>query len=105
MPTAQFECIKEVANQLQVIRDHIGRPITVNSGYRSPKHNKAIGGASNSFHMKGMAADIRVDGMSPKELAAIVTALIIEGKITPGGVGLYNTFVHYDIRGKHIRFK
>lgn len=105
MPAAQFECIKELAAQLQIIRNHIGKPIRINSGYRSPAHNDAIGGASNSYHMKGMAADIVVSGMSPSDLAATITALMIEGKITKGGIGKYNSFVHYDIRGSHIRFK
>lgn len=105
MPTAQRECIKEVARQLQIIRDHIGKAIHINSGYRSPAYNKKIGGASNSFHVKGMAVDVRVDGMTPSELAAVITALMIDGKIIKGGIGKYSTFVHYDIRGTHTRFK
>ncbi|WP_418308481.1 YcbK family protein, partial [Parasutterella sp.] len=44
---------------LEEIRDEFGKPIVVNSGYRSPEHNKNIGGAKNSYHVKGMAADIR----------------------------------------------
>ena len=45
---------------LEEIRDEFGKPIVVNSGYRSPEHNKNIGGAKNSYHVKGMAADIRL---------------------------------------------
>lgn len=47
-----------VDNVLQPLRDLYGKPITVNSGYRSPMVNKHIGGAKNSQHLKGEAADI-----------------------------------------------
>jgi uncharacterized protein YcbK (DUF882 family) len=55
-------------NVLEKIRIHFGRPVTVNSGYRGPKLNKAIGGAKNSQHMTGQAADIEIAGMSNKIL-------------------------------------
>ena len=47
-----------VDNVLQPLRDMYGKPITVNSGYRSPMVNKHVGGAKNSQHTKGEAADI-----------------------------------------------
>lgn len=47
-----------VDNVLQPLRDMYGRPITVNSGYRCPKLNKAVGGSKTSQHMVGQAADI-----------------------------------------------
>jgi hypothetical protein len=50
-------------NVLEKIRTHFGKPITVNSGYRCPKLNKAIGGAKNSQHLSGQAADIEVPGI------------------------------------------
>jgi len=54
--------------------------------------------------MKAKAADIRIKGMSPKEIREIVVTLIKEGKIKKGGVGLYKTFVHYDVRGRNTRW-
>ena len=48
-----------VENVLDPAREKLGSPIIVNSGYRCPKHNAAVGGASNSQHMRGEAADIR----------------------------------------------
>lgn len=54
---------------LQKVRDHFGKPVTVNSGYRSPELNKAIGGSTTSDHCKGMAADIEIPGVSNYELA------------------------------------
>jgi len=55
-------------NVLEKIRIHFGRPLMINSGYRGPKLNKAIGGAKNSQHMTGQAADIEIPGMSNKIL-------------------------------------
>ena len=55
-------------NVLEKIRLHFGRPIMVNSGYRGPKLNKAIGGAKTSQHMTGQAADIEIPGISNKIL-------------------------------------
>ena len=49
---------------LQKVREHFGKPVTVNSGYRSPELNKAIGGSTTSDHCKGMAADIEIPGVS-----------------------------------------
>lgn len=54
---------------LQPIRNHFKQVVKINSGYRSPAVNEAIGGAANSDHMKGMAADIEIPGRSNAELA------------------------------------
>jgi len=93
-----------LAVQLQALRDYIKVPIIINSAYRSPKYNKLIGGADNSYHMKGMAADIRTKKHTPKELHAIILTLINEKKMMEGGLGLYDTFVHYDFRGHSARW-
>jgi uncharacterized protein YcbK (DUF882 family) len=90
---------------LQAIRDAIGKPIIINSGYRSPEHNKKVGGAVNSFHVKGMAVDFRVNGMSQQDLFNKVEELIKSGAIIQGGLGLYSSWVHYDIRGIKARWK
>lgn len=57
---------------LQPIRDHFARPVVINSGYRCPKLNKAIGSSSKSQHTKGEAADIEIPGLSNKELAEYI---------------------------------
>ena len=68
---------------LQPVRDNFGR-VTVNSGYRSPESNAAVGGSKTSDHCKGMAADIEVDGVSNPDLAQWImdnleyTQLILE---------------------------
>jgi len=56
-------------NVLQPVRDHFGKSVTVNSGYRSPESNAAVGGSKTSDHCKGQAADIEIDGISNTDLA------------------------------------
>ena len=104
MPFKIQENIVDLAQNLQVVRDYINTPLTINSGYRSPQHNENIGGVSNSYHVLGMAADITVKNYSPKRLARLLKRLIKKGLISKGGVGLYNGFVHYDIRGYNARW-
>lgn len=56
-------------NILQPLRDEIGGPIKVSSGYRTPRLNRAIGGARNSQHMVGEAADIQgLNGLTNRQL-------------------------------------
>jgi uncharacterized protein YcbK (DUF882 family) len=76
---------------LQALRDLVNKPIKINSGYRSPEHNKAIGGASNSLHTLGLAADVVVEGVTPIHIASIARDLGF------GGVKAYPTFTHVDV--------
>lgn len=96
-------CI-ELAENLQVLRTHIGKPINIISAYRPPAYNKKIGGAKKSQHLLAKAADIKVPGMAPAEVHAEVIKLIKAGKMKQGGVGKYATFVHYDTRGTAARW-
>jgi uncharacterized protein YcbK (DUF882 family) len=96
--------VKLLAKNLQVLRDEIGKPIRIISGYRSPKYNRRIGGARRSQHMVAKAADIKINGMSPTEVKAVIVKLIKEKKMHVGGIGLYKTFTHYDIRGRNARW-
>tara|TARA_R100001086_G_scaffold138050_1_gene72198 strand:+ start:4845 stop:5222 length:378 start_codon:yes stop_codon:yes gene_type:complete len=96
--------VQKLANNLQVLRDTIGKAVHVISAFRPSTYNKKVGGAKRSYHIKAMAADIRVNGMNPKEVKAVIEVLIAEGKMEQGGVGLYKTFVHYDIRGRKARW-
>ena len=81
-----------VRNYLQKIRDHFGVPVTINSAYRTSAYNTKVGGAKNSYHVKGQAFDIVVKGHTPNEVAKYAQALGIKGIIQ------YNTFVHVDSR-------
>mgnify|MGYP002624580675 CR=1 FL=1 len=88
---------------LQKIRDRVG-PLNINSGYRTTKYNATVGGASNSQHLYAKAADISSPTMTGPELHAVVMDLINQGAIHNGGVGKYDTFVHYDIRDQPARW-
>jgi uncharacterized protein YcbK (DUF882 family) len=98
MPNDVMINIIKLAKNLQVLRDAVGKTITITSGYRSPKYNLKIGGAKDSQHIKGTAADIKVKGMTPKEVAKVIEGLIANGKMTQGGIGIYSSWVHYDCR-------
>ena len=104
MPNEVFYNIQKVSNQLQFLRDYLGRSIVVNSAYRSPEHNAAIGGVKNSQHVLGKASDIVVNGLSTTEVYNAIEELINKGDMLQGGLGLYNSFVHYDIRGTKARW-
>ena len=81
---------------LQQIRAHFGKPLYITSGYRCKKHNDAVGGVSNSLHMKGQAADFVVSGVKPLEIAQYAEQIGVKG------IGLYGpedgNFVHIDTR-------
>lgn len=64
-----------VENVLDPLREALGRPITVSSGYRSPRVNKAVGGAASSQHTMGQAADILVPGLAPADVARHIRAI------------------------------
>ena len=67
-PEAVSEIQGLVLNVLQPVRDFLGRPIYISSGYRSPWLNREIGGATQSQHMYGQAADFECWGVSNVEL-------------------------------------
>lgn len=97
--------LTELAKNLEVLRKHLGQPIRVTSGFRSKEHNKKIGGATNSYHVLGMAADIQVAKVTPEQVAKAIELLIKEGKMKEGGLGIYKTWTHYDFRGTKARWK
>jgi len=96
--------VKKLAENLQVLRDYVGKPIHLNSGYRSPAYNKKIGGAPESKHKLAQAGDITIPGMTPTEVHKTILKLITDKKMHNGGLGLYKTFVHYDIRPTPARW-
>ena len=105
MPKEVLENVKELAKNMQVLRDELGVSIHLTNGYRSPVHNRKVGGATNSQHLYGKACDMKVKGMTPKQVVLVIERLIKDGKMMQGGIGVYNTFTHYDIRGTRARWK
>jgi len=81
-----------VKNKLQRIREKIGVPIVITSGYRTIEHNKMKGGADSSYHLSGRAFDIVASGVSPHRMSQIAEELGVKGIIE------YNTFTHIDSR-------
>jgi uncharacterized protein YcbK (DUF882 family) len=104
MPKEVLANVKKLAKALQVIRNNTGKKITINSGYRSPSHNKSIGGASKSQHLLGNASDIVVEDHTPKQVYELIELLIEKGELPEGGLKAYSNFTHYDIRGKKARW-
>ncbi len=86
---------------LEAIRAHFGKPVIVNSGYRTPEYNAKVGGAVKSRHMLGIAADIQIAGVKPADVAAYARTLMP----TYGGIGIYSTFTHIDIRSNVANWK
>lgn len=92
-PTPEIiENLKRLCAVLERIRTTLGKPIIVSSGYRAPAVNRVVGGALNSAHTYGLAADINVPGMTPKELASAIAAT---------GIALDQIILEYD-RWTHV---
>jgi len=104
MPDEVLDNLKMLAVQLEIIRAHFNAPVIINSGYRNLEYNRNIGSKDTSQHVKGTAADIVIKDVSPDEVADAVEFLINTGMLKEGGVGRYNTFTHYDIRGTRARW-
>lgn len=68
----EVENLRRVAEVLEQVRALVGEPVEISSGYRCPMLNLAVGGAKNSAHVQGLAADINVRGMAPRALAALI---------------------------------
>ena len=84
---------------LQMLRDLVKRPVVISCAYRCPKHNKAVGGHSQSWHLQGIAADIYVLGFTPQELGGVAARVPL---FFNGGIGVYppRGFIHVDVGPK-----
>ena len=85
---------------LQKARDHFGKPMIITSGYRTTAHNAKVGGVSNSQHVFGNAADVYIHGVSVTDLYNYFCDIAGNGC----GIGIYDTFVHFDVRSTKSRF-
>ncbi len=89
------ECKPELLEALEDFRAKVGKPVIINSAYRCPIHNAEVGGAPNSQHMLGEAADIRVTGMTAGQLEAIARTIpAIKGI----GRADFQNYLHVDVR-------
>lgn len=103
--------VQEVMDNLEILRDELGgSPIKIVSGYRTCAYNKKIyqrkgdREIKTSRHICGQAADLQIADSTPAEVHATIERLIGEGRMQQGGLGIYKTFVHYDVRGKKARW-
>ena len=87
---------------LENIRVHFGRPLHIDSGYRTVSYNSKIKNSSpKSQHCNGLAADLHVDGHTHQEVYNYACQLLGDH----GGVGLYSWGVHIDVRADKSRWK
>ena len=91
----------ELLAVLTQIREHFGAPVIINSGCRCVRNNRKAGGAPDSYHVKGMAADIKIRGIAPISIHDFLERLY------PGrfGLGLYKDWVHIDVREEMARWQ
>ena len=84
----------ELLKVLEVVREHFRKEITITSACRCELHNKSVKGKIGSYHLRGIACDIRVKGIPPSEIAIFLDNLYPDKY----GIGRYNTFTHIDVR-------
>lgn len=92
--TGKLMVNERAMDMLQDLRDRLGAPMVINSGYRSPEHNRAVGGAPQSKHMQGIAFDVSMAGHDPQVFMATARAVGFKG------IGEYPVlgFCHIDAR-------
>ena len=91
----------ELVEVLEDIREHFSAPVIITSGYRTPEYNAKVGGAKNSQHTKGTAADIQVKGVPADKVQQYLKNKYRDKY----GIGSYWTFTHIDTREKKARWK
>lgn len=92
--------LSELVAVFEDIREAVGCPIVISCMYRTPDHNRAVGGGEHSQHLEGKAMDLLI----PKTVEAETFYGILKHRAAHdkriGGLGLYNAFVHVDIRDR-----
>lgn len=86
--------LRVLAGNLELIRSFVGKPIIINSAFRTSRLNTLVGGVPNSDHLLGLAADIVVPGFTSNQLFVFLHKLSLDGVLQFGQVICYNKFVH-----------
>ena len=98
------EINQRVINMAQEIRDYLGVPVKINSGYRCEIHNKNVGGVKGSKHTKGFAADLSCSLGAEKLFNAVKDLHDKQGKLRDLDYCIkYKTFIHIDCGGKRSK--
>lgn len=100
MPGEVLGNVLDVIERLQVVRDVLGEPLFVTSGYRCEAHNKAVGGAKGSYHLTGRAVDVS----APSGVLKHKILLAAMGKDRFEGIGVNKSFIHLDTRKRRLVF-
>ena len=87
---------------LETLRNLAEAPVIVHDAYRCPKHNEEIGGVTDSEHEHGLAADVRISGLSLQQMYELALQV---PEFANGGIGAYDGgFLHVDVRGHRSRW-
>jgi hypothetical protein len=87
---------------LEAFRNLANAPVIIDAGYRCPQHNLAVGGVPDSEHTRGLAADIRVDGLTVQKMYEMASTI---PQFANGGIGVYDGgFLHVDVRDHRARW-
>ena len=87
---------------LETLRNLAGVPVIVHDAYRCPKHNEEVGGVADSEHTQGLAADVRISGLSLQQMYELALQVPEFGN---GGIGAYDGgFLHVDVRDHRSRW-
>ena len=91
-PGSGLNMHEEILHMLDAVRKQFGKPIKINSGYRTETRNQKIGGVPNSSHLKGLAADISCE--NSKDRFTLLGLLVKAGFKR---IGVASSFIHVDI--------
>ena len=93
-------CDIELVDVMEKVREHFGRPVIVHCACRCLEKNKSVGSKDTSKHIRGIACDFHIDGISNLEIAAYIETIMPDF----GGIGIYNWGVHADVRNSKARW-
>ena len=98
----RLELDSRLVEGLEALRALAGVPVVINAGYRCPRHNQEVGGVPDSEHTRGLAADIRLPGLSLQRIYDLAAQV---PQFAEGGIGVYDgDFLHVDVRGHRARW-
>lgn len=101
-PGSGFNMKPRVVFMLDALRALLGRPFKVSSGFRTPEHNRAEGGAPQSGHLTGEAVDIRTQGWTERQRCDLIIYAL---KLGFTGIGIAKTFIHLDVKARRASWR
>ncbi len=100
---ALWDNVAPLVKAMDAIRAHMGHPVTITNCFRNEDYNACVGGVSGSMHKQFKAADFVCSSGTSADWAAAAKAVRSNGTFS-GGVGIYNSFVHVDVRGSEANW-